>query len=560
MAVETELRFQLDARRARAILADPRIVAGLRRQPLSSVYFDTPEFTLAGRRAGLRLRRAGRRWLQTFKCELPDGPEHRRGEWEWPVPRAALDFELLAATPLGDWFARLRNQEALRPVFETRFTRASALVEHEGATIELAIDRGSVLAGERSEPILELELELKEGPVDGLHAFALALNRDHALMPEPRSKAARGFMLSTGALAGPVRARRLAIDPEATAEQAFVVVILDCLAHLQANVPGARIGEDPEYVHQVRVALRRMRSALVTFRRAIPRASSDSISAAARRLASALGEARDLDVFEAGTLAPLAAAGHATRLASAFERLHVLQARARQHAGEALSPPGYTAFVLELLRWIDAAPWRRLAAPATPGVQEPVGGRRSAGADDLPPAAEGPTSVPDDRPELRRQRSAVRRFAARTLERRRRAVLAIGGRPSTLDAEARHELRIAVKKLRHAAEAFASLHAAPKARDTSASAGRTGGKAGKRRKAASASLAAMARLQQSLGTLNDMATSERLLVQGKGMPFDGAIDEAGLALLAGWRLGTCAAALEEADQAWDRFRDARRFW
>jgi CHAD domain-containing protein len=138
-------------------------------------------------------------------------------------------------------------------------------------------------------------------------------------------------------------------------------------------------------------------------------------------------------------------------------------------------------------------------------------------------------------------------------------VLAIGGRPSTLDVEARHELRIAVKKLRHAAEAFASLHAAPKSRDANASAGRTGGKAGKRRKVAAASLAAMARLQQSLGTLNDMATSERLLVQGKGMPFDGAIDEAGLALLAGWRLATCTAALEEADQAWDRFRDAGRF-
>jgi inorganic triphosphatase YgiF len=59
MAVETELRFKLDARRVRAILADPRVAAGLRRQPLSSIYFDTPEFTLAGRRAGLRLRRIG---------------------------------------------------------------------------------------------------------------------------------------------------------------------------------------------------------------------------------------------------------------------------------------------------------------------------------------------------------------------------------------------------------------------------------------------------------------------------------------------------------------------
>jgi triphosphatase len=541
MAIETELRFQLDAARARAILAEPRVAAGLRRQPLSSIYFDTPDFALAGRRAGLRLRRVGRRWVQTFKCELPDGPEHRRGEWEWTVPRAVLDLDVLADTPLADWFAKPRNREALAPVFETRFTRASALVDHGETSIELAIDRGNVIAGERSDPILELELELKGGPVDGLDAVALELNRDHALMPEPRSKAARGFMLSTGTKRAPMRAPKLQLDGEATAEQAFVSVMLNCLAQLQGNAAGARLGDDPEYVHQARVALRRMRSTLVTFRRAIPRSCSDGISTEARRLASALGAARDLDVFEEGTLAPLAAAGHATRLAGAFERLDTLRRQARQQAAAALSAPGYTAFVLHLLRWIDSAPWRAAPAPAAAATAAPAVAVVAVAAKPGPAKAD-PGRDAAEHAEGRRQKSGIRRFAAGTLDRRHRAVVAIGGRPSGLDAEARHELRIAVKKLRYAAESFTSLQ---------------GGKA---EKAAGTYLAAMAWLQQSLGMLNDMATGEALVAGGAGCPFDGAIDEAGLALLSGWRLGLCTAVLDDADRAWIRFREADRFW
>ncbi len=539
MAIETELRFQLDAARARAILADPRIAAGLRRQPLSSIYFDTPDFALAGRRAGLRLRRVGRRWVQTFKCELPDGPEHRRGEWEWPVPRAMLDLDVLADTPLADWFAKPRNREALAPAFETRFTRASALVDHGETSIELAIDRGNVIAGDRSEPILELELELKGGPVDGLYAFALEMNGDHALMPEPRSKAARGFMLSTGTKRAPMRAPKLQLDGESTAEQAFVSVMLNCLAQLQGNAAGARLGDDPEYVHQARVALRRMRSTLVTFRRAIPRSCSDAISIEARRLASALGTARDLDVFEEGTLAPLAAAGHATRLAGAFERLDTLRQQARQQAAAALSAPGYTAFVLHLLRWIDSAPWR--VAP-TPAAAAAAAAPALAVAVKPGSAKADPDRDTAEHAEGRRQKAGIRRFAAGTLDRRHRAVVAIGGRPSGLDPEARHELRIAVKKLRYAAESFASLQ---------------GGKA---EKAAGNYLAAMAWLQQSLGMLNDMATGEALVSGGAGCPFDGAIDEAGLALLSGWRLGLCTVVLDDADRAWTRFREADRFW
>jgi inorganic triphosphatase YgiF len=499
MPVETELRFQLTAAQARALAADSRLAAGLHRRPLTSIYFDTPEFALAQRRAGLRLRRVGRAWLQTLKCELPDAPEYQRGEWEWPVARAALDFTKLVETPLAGWFEKPRNRLALAPCFETRFARSAALIEFGPSSIEVAIDRGKLIAGDRAEPILEFEMELKAGPVEGLYEAAHAFNRDYALMPEPRSKAARGFALVTGNVAAPMKAGRLQIDPDATVEQAFVSVILHCIAHLQANAAGVRSAEDPEYVHQARVALRRLRSALVTFRRAVPRSASDSMSNEARALATAMGDARDLDVFEDETLKPLARAGHQPLLAATHEQLELLRRKAHRHAAEALSPPRYTAFVLDLHSWLERCGWRLDAKAAEV------------------------------------QRSNILRFAASTLDRRHRAVLSAGALPSSMAPAARHELRIAIKKLRYAAEFFSSLFPV---------------------KASAPYLDAMAQLQQALGTLNDIETGTQLAAG----PFAGSLDPAGQALLAGWRLGLGSAVLHEADRGWSQFEAVDKFW
>lgn len=499
MPVETELRFRLTAAQARALAADPRFSSGLQRRPLTSVYFDTPELALAQRRAGLRLRRSGRAWVQTFKCELPDAPEHQRGEWEWPVKGAILDFSRLAETPFADWFDKARHREALAPRFETRLTRSSALIESGQASIEVAIDRGKLIAGAHTEPILELEMELKAGPIEGLYEAAHAFNRDLALVPEPRSKAARGFALLTGAVPGPVRARRMQLDENLNVEQAFISVMLHCMAQLQANAAGVRSMDDPEYLHQARVALRRLRSALVTFRRAVPRAASEALSIEARALASAMGEARNLDVFEDETLEPLAAAGHRPALTDALAQVAALRGQARMAAANALSPPRYTDFVLDLYRWLDTAAWR-------------VDGQASDEA-----------------------RAGVRRFAASTLRRRHRAVISAGGRPSAMAVAARHELRIAIKKQRYTTEFFANLFPG---------------------KAVAGYLDAMAQLQQSLGILNDIDTGEQLV---RGL-LAASLDPAAQALLAGWRLGLGSATLHEADTAWARFKAVDGFW
>lgn len=510
MGTEIELRFALDPSRARAIARDARLAGTPLRQRMTSVYFDTPERALARARAGLRLRRTQGGWVQTFKCESADGAEHRRGEWECAVARRALDISALAATPMGAWFANAGHREALAPVFETRVTRDTWRVEAHGGLIEAALDRGRVVAGDRSEPLLELELELLDGPADALFEFALALNRDHAIPLEPRSKAARGFALLAGEQRTPARARRPRLSREASTEQAFVAIAWSCLSQLVANAHGVGAGGDPEYVHQARVALRRLRAALTSFRRAIPREASAPIAAGARLLAAALGEERDIDVFACDTLGPLKAAGGAACLEALAEAMQAARARARRRSADAVAPPAFTRYILEVSRWLEAAAWRPADLDA--------------------PAADG---------WLRRQARPVRRHAARTLERRHRALLASPHAPSLRSPEERHALRIALKKLRYAADALAPLFEV---------------------RADGGYLEALAELQEALGTLNDLATGRDLVAGLVAQAGCTPAVEAARALIVGWQAGREVGALREADRAWVRLADAERFW
>ena len=511
MGTEIELRFCLDPARARAITRDPRLPGAPRRQRMSSLYFDTPDRALARERAGLRIRRAGGVWVQTLKNEGADGAAHRRGEWECTLPRCELDFEALARTPMADWFARVGRREALAPVFETRVTRDTWRLAHAGALIEVALDRGRILAGERSVPMLELELELLEGPADALFEVALAMNRDHALVLEPRSKAARGFALLAGESPAPARGRGPAAAAAASTTQAFEAIAWSCLSQLLANAHGVGGGGDPEYVHQARVALRRLRAALASFRRAIPREVAAPVAAGARLIAGALGEERDLDVFELETLAPLGALGHAAWLEALAPALAEARARARRRSGEAVAAPAFTRYVLETSRWLEAAPWQ----PAPDAADEAAARLRA------------------------RQALPVRRHAARVLERRHRALVAGADAPSRREVEARHALRIALKKLRYAADAFAPLFDS-----------RAGGDYRQ----------ALGELQDALGTLNDIATARALASRLASASESSPAVAAALALLEGWQAGREVGALGEADRAWARLARADRFW
>ena len=165
------------------------------KQKLHSVYFDTPELSLAQQKIALRLRLAGAEWIQAVKGGgKVEGGLHRRQEWEVPVADGKPDFGKLAESPWSSIFTP-NIQSRLIPIFVTDFWRTTWMLELENGVIELALDIGQVQANDEQMPICEVELELKSGDPAALFDLAGILQTSITLRPEDQSKADRGYKL-----------------------------------------------------------------------------------------------------------------------------------------------------------------------------------------------------------------------------------------------------------------------------------------------------------------------------------------------------------------------------
>jgi triphosphatase len=205
VSIEREIKLSLPTSQHDEIARDFTKRTGRqgRKITLTNVYFDTPGHSLAKAKSALRLRGTPDQWLQTYKTAGASSQGlHSRHEWELPVAGEALELDMLLKA-CDDETARhaLRVSAAdLAPVFRTDFTRVIWDVEHEGATIEAALDLGQVTAevdGEhRTMPISELELELKSGDEQALSTLAAELRGEFVFLePDDTSKAGRGYAL-----------------------------------------------------------------------------------------------------------------------------------------------------------------------------------------------------------------------------------------------------------------------------------------------------------------------------------------------------------------------------
>lgn len=431
---EIELKLSLPPGQADAFL---RRMARRRIAPveqnLATLYFDTADFALSAQGVALRVRRAGRRWVQTLKTEgVRAGGLSQRVEYEMPAARGALDWARFPAEALAHVPEPLRGQVV--PVFETRFHRTAWLLKGRGgAQIEVALDVGEVAtlkgasAGGRSEPLCEVELELKAGQPDALFALALEWAGAFGCLPFDVSKAERGVRLAHGVEAAPVKSVPLALDAGVSVEDGFAVIVQACLAQFQANLPGVLASEDVEYVHQARVALRRLRAALRLARRvcAPPVEQINGL----RALVAALGPARDWDVLVGETL-PAIAPHYPDPVAwqSGVDALQARRADVRDAMRQVLAEVQPGAWLLAMQRWLLQRGWR---------------------------------SGPDGEalPEAQRfaQLAPLDQWARRALRRGHR-VVARGARTfAELAPAQRHALRIAIKRQRYAAEFFQTL-------------------------------------------------------------------------------------------------------
>jgi len=306
MAQETELKLVFPPSALPQVLAHPLIAHSKRLgeiQMLVNTYFDTPDLALGQKKVALRTRKAGKQMLQTVKCAAESvGGLSSRPEWEQAFS-GEFDFSAVAEEP-----RRLLEQhrEAIVPLFSTDFHRETfALEPAEGVRILAMVDRGVIKAAGREEDICELELEIEHGEARHLWSLAIELAQDLPVVPFDPSKAARGYRLFRDEPVRPSRAQPSCIKAQQTPVQAFKALGFQILQAWQANTWGALNLDAPDYVHQMRVALRRLRTLIRVFAKALPAQFVREWTEVLSRLANGMGVARDMDVLLASVVAPV---------------------------------------------------------------------------------------------------------------------------------------------------------------------------------------------------------------------------------------------------------------
>ena len=311
---EIELKFQVPAGRV-AALGRAVGTASARRVSLRARYFDTEDRRLAAARLALRVRKEGRRWVQTLKG-AGDGLWQRL-EHEVPLQVApgtlpSADPSLHDGTPAGDALRRaLGDDGVLQAIYGTEVTRTQRLLRAQGCVVELAFDRGALVAGDQRWPLCELEMELKGGDAAALAALAGRWVTRFDLTLDTRTKAERGERLARGQRLGPpVKAQPLVLAAGVDCETALRAVLGNGLQQVLGNACDLAHEADtePEHLHQLRVGLRRLRTAL---RELGPLAScpSQAWGAQLEALFGRLGSARDRDALAQTLLPALRKAG-----------------------------------------------------------------------------------------------------------------------------------------------------------------------------------------------------------------------------------------------------------
>jgi triphosphatase len=506
---ETELKLEIEPRALRILQRHPRVRSLLQRGPgiqrHRSTYFDTPGEIL--RKAGMELRvrhsARGDVHVQTLKASVGKG-SWERSEWEVEVAGNRPDFAALFHR-VGEGVPPKLLEEAreagVAPVFHTEVRRSSWVLGEDGWEVQADLDRGAIVAGRRREPLFELELELRKGRPEDLYRLALELLDLAPFRILAPSKPERGYRLAAGTCPSPVRWVAPPFSPDAGLPEVVRSAGRSCLLPLLANQEILAAREDPEAVHQLRVAARRFLSLLRLFRKVLDPATAGPLRQDLRWLLGELAPLRDLDVLLAEILPPVLEARPADpHLAELRRALEDRRGAVRDRALAAVLSPRFTRLVLRVGLWLEE--------------------------DTVRPGKGGRSRRP-------------RRFASRALRRMDRRVRKEGRGLQDLSPAERHRLRIRVKRLRYAGELLLPLfpHAG-------------GGRKWRRRLGA---------LQDRLGELQDVAVAEVLL---RELPpgIRGPEGHRAAGVVVGWHQCRGEGRREAAVRAFRRYRSVPPFW
>lgn len=463
---------------------------------LISTYYDTPDLALSKAGISVRIRTEGRRHLQTVKTERSSAMGlFSRNEWEEPVCRPELDAALLGATGLAA-LADDKLIAGLVPVFSTNIRRTIMNLAAEDWRVEVALDSGTIALAEEFgagavTDIAEMELELKEGDPARLFALARDIVRHvPAARLESRAKSEQGFHMARKSHAAVTRAVPVALDAHMSIKDTFQAIAYASLRHFTANERALLASGDAEAIHQMRVGLRRLRSALKLFAPLVQSPDLAPIKDHIRWLLGALGPARDAEIFLSEIVSPvLGQWPDNPALADLSASSALRRDEAVAAARNAVDSRRFTETLLQLGLWLETGDWRR---------HQLDGG--------------------------------IAPYAQARLSKLSRKMIKAGGKNlSILSPEHLHEIRLLAKQFRYACEFFRPLY---------------------RGKSVKRLIRHLAELQDCLGVLNDISVAESRLAEYGTTTGPESAHAAGL--IAGWHASRRSALVEQAERMWRR--------
>lgn len=447
---------------------------------LDEIFFDDPNFAFRGAPLvieTLRLRRAG--------LMLPTGEVGSLADCVDPEILMMLDG---------------REAAELRPVFSRRVSCVERHLALDGAHVICVMEVGELSNLTGSVPIARLHFSQAHGQPFRLFELIRDLRKSIGLRLVTTEQAELGYLRLTEAGHRTVRAGRLELAPQMSREAALAAILRSCLGHWLGNEPVIAERGQPDGVHQMRVALRRLRAALSLFRGTMPVAREAWVKSEVKFLAQLLGGGREWDVFLGNTLPPVEAEfADEPGLVTLRRTAENFRDEAYKAINAALGSERYTILLLELYAWV--AELQQAPAVAVPGED-------------------------------------IAAFASDKGKRRTAKILRAGRDLSQISVERRHEIRLELKKLRYTGEFFLSLLPSRRV-------GRT--------------LALVADLQELLGEGNDIATARGLLSR-LGTRESGAETIFARGLILGWHAGTAHDRGRRLDRHWRDFADTKSTW
>jgi inorganic triphosphatase YgiF len=371
-----------------------------------TVYYDTPQAKLKKHGFTLRVRSIEGKFIQTVKGANETVGLVSREEIECEVPSLKPDLSLLQQHPLHALLAKGMDKR-LEPTIVSDVDRTSWLIKDDEEHLEVDLDHGTISAGEHSAEFAELEFELRDGRPASLILAARRFVEHAPARLGVLTKAERGFFIADGALGKVVKAAHVHVRRGMDVAEAFEIIVHACIKHYRLNEPVVLNQRASAALHQARVAMRRLRSALTLFRPAIEDVEFQHLRHELRWFTAQLGDARNLDVYLERELDDGSRAELTKRRERAYDAVF-----------DAMNSHRFRRLLIDLVGWTAIGAWRSGKLASRP----------------------------------------VESFAGRRLDRLWNSITALGRDFERLDEESRHRLRIEGKKLRYAIEFLRGLY------------------------------------------------------------------------------------------------------